>query len=169
MSTILAIDPGTEESGVVIYDTVSKRLHDFAKKGNAELLIPIRNHIFSKSCDLMVIEMVQSYGMPVGQTTFETVYWTGRFLEAWGNDLTCHRIYRSNIKLHLCNSTRAKDGNVWQAILNRYGGKQKAVGYKKTPGPLYGVHKDMRQALAVAIYWAETQVDTGGITPPAGR
>ena len=51
------------------------------------------------------------------------------------------------IKVHLCESARAKDGNVRQALIDRIG----AQGTKKKPGPTYGVSKDVWAALAVAV------------------
>ena len=69
------------------------------------------------------------------------------------------KIYRMDVKMYLCNNTRAKDGNIRQAIIDRYpangGGKTPQIGTKKHPGPLYGVSKDVWSALAVAIYCAE--------------
>lgn len=105
--------------------------------------------------DEMAIEMIASYGMPVGREVFETCLWIGRFIEAWGGPYTL--VYRRDVKLHLCGQARAKDGNVRQAIIDRFGGKQSAIGNKKTPGPLYGVSGDVWQALAVAITFADTR------------
>ena len=77
------------------------------------------------------------------------------------------RVYRKqkaeceSVCMHLCKNNRAKDGNVRQAILDRYpatgGGKNPQVGTKKAPGPLYGVSGHAWQALAVAITAIETR------------
>ena len=53
--------------------------------------------------------------------------------------------------MHFCNSVQAKDGNIRQALIDRFGGKEGAIGKKKTPGPLYGVHAHEWPALAVAV------------------
>ncbi len=45
----------------------------------------------------------------------------------------------------LCNTTRAKDSNVWQALVDIYG----APGTKKNPGGTYGVRSHARAAMAV--------------------
>lgn len=96
--------------------------------------------------DLVSIEMIACYGMPVGRETFETCVWIGRFIERAKQP---HRlVYRKDVKLHLCNSPRAKDGNVRQAIIDRFG----KPGMKKSPGVLYGVSSHVWAALAVAIY-----------------
>ena len=60
--------------------------------------------------------------------------------------------------MHLCNSVRAKDSNVRQALLDRFpatgGGKTPQIGTKSKPGPLYGFSKDMWAALGVALTFA---------------
>ena len=62
--------------------------------------------------------------------------------------------------MYLCHSMKAKDGNIRQAILDLYGGKDVALGNKKRPGPLYGVSKDIWAALAVAItYCGMNKID----------
>jgi len=53
---------------------------------------------------------------------------------------------------------RAKDANIRQALIDRYGpGKDKAIGQKKTPGPLYGFKSHEWAALAVAVTWMDQQ------------
>jgi hypothetical protein len=101
----------------------------------------------------LVIEQVASYGMPVGAEVFETVFWSGRFAEA-SVPRRVHRITRKAIVTHLCGSARAKDSNVRQALIDRFGGTD-AIGRKATPGPLYGVTRDVWAALAVAICYVE--------------
>jgi hypothetical protein len=105
----------------------------------------------------LVVEMVACYGMPVGREVFDTCVWIGRFIEAWGRPHST--LYRSTVKLHLCGQTRAKDANVRQALIDRFGpGREKAIGTKAKKGPLYGVKADVWQALALAVTFA----DAGG-------
>jgi hypothetical protein len=85
---------------------------------------------------------------------FRTVWWTGRFAETWyaaGNGEPV-AVYRKDVKLHLCGSPRAKDPNIRQALIDRWGGKAAAIGNAKNPGPLYGVKSHAWAALAVAVY-----------------
>jgi hypothetical protein len=148
---ILTIDPGPEQSAFVLYDPGPRCLVGFGKVSNEKLrgeLAPAR-----ATGDVLVVEMVASYGMPVGREVFETVLWTGRFIEAWGGAF--EKLYRSSVKLHMCGQTRAKDANVRQAVLDAFGGKDKAVGKKAKPGPLYGVKADVWQALALALTYAD--------------
>jgi len=64
------------------------------------------------------------------------------------------RISRRAVKLHLCGSARAKDANIRQALIDRYGGSA-AIGRKAAPGPLYGVSKDVWSALAIAVTYQQ--------------
>ena len=105
----------------------------------------------SVAADRLVIEMIASYGMPVGAEVFETCVWIGRYQQAWKDPEAVCLTLRRAVKLHLCNDMRAKDSNIWQALLDRFGGKSSAVGLKKTPGPLYGITSHARSALALAI------------------
>lgn len=91
------------------------------------------------------IEMIASYGMPVGAEVFETCVWIGRFIEALG--VRVKYIYRREEKINLCGSMKAKDANIRQALIDRFG----APGTKKAPGITYGITKDIWAALAVAV------------------
>jgi hypothetical protein len=153
---ILAIDPGDKQSAFVLYN--GERPVAFAKLANADLLEKLR--LWDESggpfahAEGLAIEMIASYGMPVGREVFETCLWIGRFIEAANHPTTL--VYRREVKLHLCGSVRAKDGNVRAALLDRYGGKSAAVGTKNSPGPLRGVSSDVWAALGVAVTYADT-------------
>ena len=155
-SEILAVDPGPEESAIVIYDAALGQPLDWRKVPNREALEAVGSEVLTGG---MAIEMVASYGMPVGADVFETCVWIGRFIErrcSAGRPVP-RRIFRRDCKLHLCGSQRAKDSNIRQALIDRYGpGRDKAIGKKASPGPLYGMKADCWQALAVAITAAET-------------
>lgn len=150
-SVILAIDPGPTESAAVFYETTTGLVTSAGKKPNEELLRYLRTPAGPVE---VVIEKVESFGMAVGVEVFETVFWSGRFAEA-ADPLPVHRIGRKAVKLHLCQSMRAKDSNIRQALIDRYGGPD-AIGRKATPGPLYGIAGDVWSALAVAVTWADS-------------
>lgn len=162
---ILAVDPGPTESAWIIHGaptattSTSWQGRGFAKSPNADVLDMVRTKAkHGDRADRLVVEMIASYGMPVGREVFETVLWIGRFVEAWnfGSCRDADLLYRTTVKLHLCNSTRAKDGNVRQALIDRFGGKS-AIGTKEQPGPLYGVAGDVWAALAVAVTFSDAQ------------
>lgn len=144
---ILAIDPGPTQSAYVIWDG--------AQKGGAQILSNetmmalVMSTARGTGADAMFIEKIACYGMAVGAEVFETCVWTGRFIQAWESETEkpYDRIPRGDIKVHLCRSTRAKDANVRQALIDRFG----APGTKKAPGPLFGVTSHCWAALAVAV------------------
>lgn len=143
---ILAIDPGTHESGVVRIE--DGRVESSGVLRNEDLLTVIADS--GAQTAVLVIEMVASYGMPVGKEVFETCVWIGRFQQAWRAPNQVRKIYRRDVKLHLCGNARAKDSNVRQALIDSFGGAE-AIGNKKTPGPLHGVKSHAWAALAVAV------------------
>lgn len=147
--TIIAVDPGPMESAFVIYRAGT--IQEFGKILNEALRGKLAWR--DKIADLLVIEMVACYGMPVGAEVFETCVWIGRFIELFGES---ERILRATIKTNLCGTPNAKDPNVRQAVIDRFGGSA-AIGNKKTPGPLYGVSGDVWSALAVALTWDDQQ------------
>ena len=162
--SILAIDPGTEKSGVIFW-------HDGIVNGgrakevvdNWELLRRIRDGEYPSSH--FAIEQICSYGMAVGKETFKTVEWSGRFIEAWAmntssaldyyikQEIEPHilRLPRLDIKVHLCGTAKAKDANIRQALIDRLG----EPGTKKNPGPTFGISSHMWSALAVAAVAAD--------------
>jgi hypothetical protein len=105
----------------------------------------------------MAIEMIASYGMAVGVHVFETCVWIGRYIELWdyfGSEST--KVYRSDVKMHLCKSNSAADSNVRAALIDRFGpGKAKAVGVTKARGPLFGIKGDEWAALGVAVTYQD--------------
>tara|TARA_R110000868_G_scaffold181331_4_gene422255 strand:- start:8999 stop:9490 length:492 start_codon:yes stop_codon:yes gene_type:complete len=161
MMRIIAIDPGPERSGYVVFDGTQVLACGW------DTTLDIRNHFHEwfRHFAAVVFEGVESYGMAVGAETFETVFVTGRLYEfaadIYGEDHVS-RIYRKAIKLHLCGSARAKDGNIRVALLDRFGGAKAAKGTKAAPGPLYGVSGHCWAALALAVTWCDQQGGTDG-------
>ena len=144
---ILAIDPGPVLSAYVVWD---------GKQILAKRIVANENMLryITPELDFVIIEMVACYGMPVGASTFETVFWIGRFYQFSGDHLGVGRAYRKDIKMHFCNSMRAKDSNIRQALIDRFG----APGIKKAPGLTYGVKKDIWSALAIGVFYYDTQI-----------
>ena len=150
LEAVLALDPGPEQSAYVIWD--GERVLDHGKRPNHGLLdieVP----------KWRVIEKIAAMGMAVGETTFETVFWSGRFAQAWGG---ADRITRYQVKLHVCRNARAKDANIRQAVIDRVGEASKVEFYRGPkgglkrrviPGPTYGLVADEWQALALALTW----------------
>ncbi len=161
---ILAIDPGTNRSAVVLVAQGGPDPGSPPMVIRAALLDneDVRDLLHENDgpwyASRVVIEMVACYGQRVGREVFETCVWIGRFLESTldGFGVTPQRLVRRDVKMHLCNTNRANDADVRAALIDLYGpGKEKAIGLKKSPGPLYGFKKDMWAALGVAVTYAK--------------
>lgn len=150
---VIAIDPGTTQSAVVELSGSEIVHHEILDND----ILTNNLATADKVCAILVVEMIASYGMPVGKDVFETCVWIGRFIQAWNSnwDGYYERMYRKEVKMHLCGNPRAKDSNIRQAIIDLYppigGGKTPQIGTKKQPGPLYGIKSDEWAALAVAL------------------
>ena len=156
---ILALDPGPTRSALV---RVCPAAVVPLMRDNADMLEAVRFAALTVPGAVLVIERVEGFGMPVGREVFETVWWSGRFAQAWrdASGAEAERLGRRDVKLHLCGTSRAKDGNVRQALIDRFGpGKDVAIGKKKSQGPLYGISGDEWAALAVAVTWADRMKD----------
>jgi len=149
MKIVLGIDPGPTQSGIVWLR--DDGVEDSAVLANDLVLGEIRE----TGADVIAIEMIASYGMPVGADVFETCVWIGKFVreaEVHASHARLVRIPRKDVKLHLCGSSRAKDANIRQRLIDLIGPQ----GTKKQPGPTYGVKTHAWAALAVAVTAAET-------------
>lgn len=167
---ILAIDPGSEQSAWLLL--VNGRPVEFGKIPNVELRDMLRwelgngqpwlSPVDVLSPDVVVIESMAARGEKLWTQTIETLVWAGQFIEA-ARPLPVERLTREAVKRHLCpvnpdapRKGAAKDGDVWAALVERFGGGPDiAVGRKAAPGPLYGIHSDVRAALAVAVAWLD--------------
>ena len=167
---ILSIDPGNVASGWTLIDGddlrplyIGKQENELAYAAMVDAYLELMER-HSHQIDLYVgIEMIASYGMPVGKEVFDTCLWIGRFLEriyAWNRYSIINRtpvmpelIYRKDEKLTICNSPRANDATIRQALVDRFapGESNYGKGTKKAPGWFYGFRADIWQAYAVAV------------------
>jgi hypothetical protein len=147
---VLAIDPGPEQSAWVMLTKTGELFH-FGIADNAT----VKQIVKERQAEHLAIEMIASYGMPVGDETFETCVEIGKYMEAWGGP--CDRLTRVEVKMHLCHRTaKVTDAVIRRVLMDRFGG-DRAVGKKKSPGPLYGVSNDVWAALGVAVTWYDQQ------------
>jgi hypothetical protein len=136
-ATVVGIDPGPRDSSYVVWD--GSRVVRCGDLPNAELAAYL-----DSACDPVACEWIESFGMAVGREVFETVFAIGMFSQHVDG---LRLVPRRDVKMHLCQSPRAKDGNIRQALIDRCG----VVGTKKAPGPLYGISQHRWAALAVAV------------------
>lgn len=141
---ILALDPGTTETGFCLFD--GKRVVRSGIASNPQIISTVLVYAPQPDC-ILAIEMIASYGMAVGREVFETCVWIGRFQQAWREPGAVQLVFRNTVKVHLCGSARAKDPNIRQALLDALGPQ----GTKARPGPTYGVRSHAWSALAVAV------------------
>ena len=145
---ILAIDPGNEESAYVLMEKETYKPIEFGKIDNTMMLIKLQELNYDK----LVIEMIASYGMPVGASVFDTCVWIGRFIQR-RKCAEFEYIYRKEEKINLCGSMKAKDSNIRQALIDRFG----EVGVKANKGFFYGFKKDIWAAFAVGCTYLDKQ------------
>lgn len=149
---ILSIDPGNIESAYCVIDKETYKPIEFGKIKNEELRKKLISDLHYYPIETLAIEMIASYGMPVGKEVFDTCVWIGRFIESFKCPFTYY-IYRKEEKINICGSMKAKDSNIRQALIDRFG----EVGVKKSPGWFYGFKKDIWSAYAVGVTWLDKQ------------
>lgn len=144
---IFAIDPGPHQSAWCEFDgtTICAGISN-----NEDLVKEMSDY----SSTPIAIEMIASFGMPVGREVFETCVWIGRFIEASKNP-NPKLIYRKDVKMHLCQSMKANDSTIRQALIDRFG----KPGTKNNKGLTYGIAADMWSALAIAVTYYDNWMD----------
>lgn len=181
---ILSIDPGDVISAWVVWRPWKNPKHkstpfkvcSFGRKKNPDL----RNAMLKMDREghLMLIEMPRASGIPVSNELFETCVQIGMYRKLWLPGQWGY-VFRGDVKIVICGASNVKDPNVRNALIEYWGGEQRAMGGKKCgkckgkgwfgagrptcpgcqgkkweidPGPLMGMAEDEWAALGVA-YW----------------
>lgn len=145
MKVLFAIDPGPTQSACLLWDGKTVSAPEIIP--NSALLAKLRSGS-PLIASHMAVEMIACYGMPVGAETFETCLMIGRILEIWEQrHLPSRLVFRRDVKMILCGTMKAKDPNIRQALIDKFG----VVGTKKSPGPLFGISSHLWAALGVAV------------------
>ena len=158
MRRTLAIDPGNTESAYVVIEDDTRRPVTFGKIPNDDLVGKMDMDPDVHFADRVVIEMVASYGMPVGAEVFETCVWIGRYVQRLDDaGVITVRTPRQPVKLHHCHSSRATDATIRQALVDRFtpGQPNHGKGTKREPGFFHEFRADIWQAMALAVYTAD--------------
>jgi hypothetical protein len=179
----VGIDPGTEHSGMVVFDDIYKKVLLSVDVENNKLLDFLHGDstcladgtFFNVlSIDDFFIETIEAMGLMVGKSTFETCIWIGRYIEAYEHitGKKSVRVSRGDEKTVICGASTFKnpetgkrksvgDTQIRAALIERFpatgGGACPQVGTKASPGPLYGVSGHCWQALSVVITGLEIQ------------
>lgn len=151
---ILAIDPGNIESAYCVIEDETYKPILFEKVNNEDLILKLGIILKEYNIYAVIIEKIASYGMAVGKEVFDTCIWIGRFYECSISYVgTIDYIYRKDEKINICGTMKAKDSNIRQALIDRFG----EVGTIKNKGWFYGFKKDIWSAYAVGITWLDKQ------------
>lgn len=166
LQQVIAIDPGPTVSGWSCYSGADIG----AGVDENETVLAI---LHANGPSALVLERVQNYGRILGKSTFDTIYWTGRFAQAgYAHGHTVQRMYFADVRQHFCGRrSKVKERDVWLQIVERYGGAARAVGTRKAPGSIAHVKGHARSALALALTWWDRRqavdVDGQDTTPMA--
>lgn len=158
---ICAIDPGTERSGWIIFQTGIKsypkgKIKDYGISYNEHLLSDLMTMTAAEKSQMeLVIERIMNYGRrAVGMALFESAVWTGRFMQAWGDQKTVTRIDRPKIKSFLLGKQSGNNKEVRRACIDFFGEGRPdkyVIGTKRKPGVLFGINDHTWSALALAL------------------
>jgi hypothetical protein len=143
---VIGIDPANVQSAYCHFD--GEKFMRFDILPNKEFEYELVEFLKLFEADMVYIEGIQHMGMPAGASVFETAYEVGRIsllLEQANQPYKV--IYRKDVKMHHCQSMRAKDANIRQALIDRFG----APGTKKAPGGTYGIKADIWSAAAISV------------------
>lgn len=121
---VLAIDPGSEKSGYVVLENGVPT--EWGHWENMRLLFSLPDY---NASDLLAIEYVYLRGMKIYQQAVDTVFWVGRFAQAFPGPFRL--IDRKDEKMVLCGNTTANDTSIRIALIDRFGGRDVAIGGKK--------------------------------------
>jgi hypothetical protein len=162
---VVAIDPGSEQSAVVVTD--GTRIHFKLLAPNFQVIEWLRgagaDHL---PC---AIERpvpggggVTKKGVSFGSSPqiLVTCYWMGRFTEAYGPAYVQH-VTRGKVTHHLLGhgfkkQKQGTDTLIRAALIKRFGGDEAtAKGNVKQKGPLHGFSNDLYAALALALTFLE--------------
>lgn len=181
MSAVIGIDPGPRTSGFVLFNgtEVVEAVEDYE---NEALVRRLRFYAPPPQCAALpavVIERVQFYGKIMGPDVFDTIWYGGRFYQAAeGRGLVPHRVFWNEVRRQFVEAPRrdaegkakkVTEADVWLGLVKRFGGKEIAVGTRKSPGTLAHVKTHARSALALAIYWWDRASSAGVVPHMTGR
>lgn len=153
MQPILFIDPGPTQSGWIILQTSPKLL---VVTGGVSPNIEVRKLVRkSNEVDTVIgYELPMCYGSVLSAAIVDTCRMCGAIDQI--TDYTATPITRPEIVQYHTGIRSAKKGQVWQCLVEKYGGK----GTKSDPGFFYGISSHARDAAAGAIFIYEKIKET---------
>lgn len=182
---LLAIDPGPGVCGVVVYCTKFKRVLFAGDVVPGQVLSWVYERMVTAGGNTFVVdsvccENIVAMGIAVGETVFQTCKVIGRLMEAYNprnsifylEDGDMPLVSRRDVKTILAGGSTypdpktgarktVHDGVVKRIVKSRFpetgGGKDRVIGVKSDPGPLWIMKGTDHawQALAVALAYLE--------------
>ena len=142
---ILGIDPGPVESA---YCYVAREF-EVRTAGKVDNDILISDFLkIDPAIREVAIESIQSYGMMIGRSVFDTCYMIGRIIQVCRDrGIPCSLYPRPEYARRICGVGKVNDAVLRQSLLLRFGGDKKGE-------PLFALkgNSDKRSAFAVAVY-----------------
>lgn len=143
MNEVLGVDPGPAESAFAVVTDAQQVLHA-EKVGNDSLIDRIRKDPPAH----VAIESIQSYGMAVGRSVFDTCFFIGEIIRTCKDAGIPFTLYpRPEYTRRICGVGKVNDAVLRQALLLRFGGDRKGEPLAALKG-----NSDKRSAFAVAVY-----------------
>lgn len=171
MRYVLGIDPGTTETAYCLctmsdkQSPLSLKVQQFAKIENEDMAEVLENLVCESQVNKEIeeleiaIEHLESYGMAVGKTTFETAYFIGRLTEICNRyDIAISRVYRHEEKNLICHSVKANDSTIKQALVDIFAEHPEinhGKGSKNKPDYFYGFKADCWSAFAICYTYCK--------------
>lgn len=87
---LLAIDPGSQKSGFVVYDTIKDDVIEFGKEDNNKF-ISRYPELAKQQKMLVLIERPDFASNGIGREVLDMAIWCGRFIQAFPNNVTYGR------------------------------------------------------------------------------
>lgn len=191
-NSVLAFDPGNVQTGWVLViensDTISGVGYIGGGNTPNSILGPALERLSTyvrkqkkQEPVTLVMEMMKPQGMALSGESMQTLVEIGEFRHIWKPNPWSYA-FRQQIRIHTCGTAASKDKNLAQAMKDRWGGVDVAVGNKKCktchgkgwqgrdhtecencggsgwlypPGPLANVTDHMWQALPIACAWID--------------
>lgn len=144
---IAALDPGSGESGLVVFDTDPFRIVRHENALNPKLLQE------PPEAEMLVVEWMEARGVKLSDPVTETIMWASVLIWMWGFWNRHKRIARSVIKRALIGVAYGNDKYVRRALIERFGDP----GTAKAPGTLFGLSQHQWAALAAGVTWCDQQ------------
>ena len=146
MKSVLAIDPGSSKSAFVLWD--GKEILYSGHRPNEDVIaILYAANEDAKVNPALAIESMVSIPQGGGKSICDTIWWSGRFYEAWQGK-------REMVPVHVIKKALGakNDLGIRTALIQRFG----PPGKKADPGLTYGLQGTryhLWRAFAVAVVW----------------